>query len=98
MRSRCCLGVCLCVPPIVARQWLGENTLIVARQLLGKNLHIVARQRLGKNPLGLEYPDVPLSLQANAAKVLRLGHERRFLPAPFQFIIRQSTYHSMPRN
>jgi hypothetical protein len=51
MRSRCCLCVCLCVPPIVARQRLGKNLLIVARQRLGKNSLIVARQRLGKNPL-----------------------------------------------
>jgi hypothetical protein len=49
MRSRCYLCVCLCIPPIVARQWLSKNPLIVARQRLGKNPLIVARQRLGKN-------------------------------------------------
>jgi hypothetical protein len=49
MISRCCLCVCLCIPPIVARQGLGKNPLIVARQRLGKNLPIVARQRLGRN-------------------------------------------------
>jgi hypothetical protein len=37
MRSRCCLCVCLCIPPIVARQRLGKNLLIVARQLPGRN-------------------------------------------------------------
>jgi hypothetical protein len=49
MRSRCC--PCVCMPPIVARQLLGEVYLIVARQRLGKNSLVVARQRLGKNPL-----------------------------------------------
>jgi hypothetical protein len=46
MRSRCCL----CIPLIVARQWLGKNPPIVAWQRLRKNAPIVARQRLGKNP------------------------------------------------
>jgi hypothetical protein len=55
MRLRCCLCVCarvcsLCIPPIVARQRLGESPLVVAGQWLGKNRTIVARQRLGKNP------------------------------------------------
>jgi hypothetical protein len=30
MRSRCCL--CVCIPPIAARQQLGKNSLIVARR------------------------------------------------------------------
>jgi hypothetical protein len=51
MRSRCCLCVCLCIHPTVARQRLSKNPLIVARQGLGKNSPIVARQRLSKNPL-----------------------------------------------
>jgi hypothetical protein len=48
MRSRCCLSacVCLCIPPIVARQRLGKNLPIVARQRLGKSPFIVARQQL----------------------------------------------------
>jgi hypothetical protein len=50
MRSHCCLCVCQCIPPIVARKRLGRSPLIVARQQLGKNPPIVARQRLGKNP------------------------------------------------
>jgi hypothetical protein len=29
MRSRCCLCVCLCIPPIVARQRLGRNVTAV---------------------------------------------------------------------
>jgi hypothetical protein len=43
MRSRCCLCVslCLCIPPIVARQPLGKNPLIVARQRLGRNVTAV---------------------------------------------------------
>jgi hypothetical protein len=41
--------VCVCIPPIVAKQRLGKNPLIVARQRLGKNPLIVARQRLGIN-------------------------------------------------
>jgi hypothetical protein len=49
MRSRCCLCVCLGIPPIIARQRLSKNPLIVARQQLGKNLLIVARQQLGRN-------------------------------------------------
>jgi hypothetical protein len=49
MKSRCCLCVCLCIPPIVARQQLGKNPSIVAKKLLDKNLPIVARQRLGTN-------------------------------------------------
>jgi hypothetical protein len=48
MRSRSC--VCVCIPPIFARQRLGKSPLIVARQRFGKNPHIIARQRLGKNP------------------------------------------------
>jgi hypothetical protein len=48
MRSRCCLCVCV-YPPIVARQRLGESSLIVARHRLGKNPPIVARQRLSRN-------------------------------------------------
>jgi hypothetical protein len=47
VRSYCC--PCVCIPPIVARQRLGESPLIVARQRLGKNPPIVARQRLGRN-------------------------------------------------
>jgi hypothetical protein len=42
--------MCLCIPPVVARQRLGKSPFIVARQLLGRNAPIVARQRLGKNP------------------------------------------------
>jgi hypothetical protein len=58
MRSRCCLCVvrvyvCLSIPLIIARQWLGKNPPIVARQRLGKNPPTVVRQRLGKNPLSL---------------------------------------------
>jgi hypothetical protein len=49
MTSRCCLCVCLCISPIVARQGLGKNPLIVARQRLGKNLPIVARHQLSRN-------------------------------------------------
>jgi hypothetical protein len=49
MRSRCCLCVCLCIPPIVARQLVGKNPLIVARQRVGKNPPVVARQRLRRN-------------------------------------------------
>jgi hypothetical protein len=45
MRSR----YCLCIPHIVARQWLGKHPFIVARQRLGKNPPIVARQWLGEN-------------------------------------------------
>jgi hypothetical protein len=41
MRSRCCLCVCLCIPPIVARERLGKNPLIVARQRLGRNVTAV---------------------------------------------------------
>jgi hypothetical protein len=47
MRSRCCLCVCLCIPPIVPR--LGKNSFIVIRQRLDKNHPIVARQRFGRN-------------------------------------------------
>jgi hypothetical protein len=43
--------VCLCIPPIVARQRLGKSPLTDARQRLDKNPLIVARYRLGKNPL-----------------------------------------------
>jgi hypothetical protein len=46
---RVCVRVCLYIPPIVARQWLGKNPHIVARQRLGKILLIVAGQRLGSN-------------------------------------------------
>jgi hypothetical protein len=50
MRSRCCLlCVCLCFPPVVARQRLDRNPLIVATQRLGKITPIVFRQRLGRN-------------------------------------------------
>jgi hypothetical protein len=49
MTSLCCHYVGLCIPPIVARQRLGENPLIVARQQLGKNPPIVASQRLGRH-------------------------------------------------
>jgi hypothetical protein len=53
MRPRCYLCVracvCLCIPPIVARQRLCKNPLIVAKQWLGKNSPVVARQRLGRN-------------------------------------------------
>jgi hypothetical protein len=45
-----CALVCLCIPPIIARQRLDKNLLIDARQRLGKNPLIVARQRLVKNP------------------------------------------------
>jgi hypothetical protein len=41
--------VCLCIPPVVARQRLGKIARIVARQRLGKNHPIVARQRFGRN-------------------------------------------------
>jgi hypothetical protein len=41
--------VCLCIPPIVSRQWLDNKLLIVASQRLGKNPLIVARQRLSRN-------------------------------------------------
>jgi hypothetical protein len=44
-----CVCVGLCIPPTLARQWLGKNALIVARQRLGKNPSIVARERLGRN-------------------------------------------------
>jgi hypothetical protein len=49
MRSPCRLCICVCIPPIVARQRLGKNPLIAARQRLVKNPPIVARQRLGRN-------------------------------------------------
>jgi hypothetical protein len=49
MRSRCCMCVCLRIPPIVAQKRLAKSPLIVARQHLGKNSHIVTRQRLGRN-------------------------------------------------
>jgi hypothetical protein len=42
--------VCMCIPPVVARQRLGKIPLIVARQRLGKNPPIITKQRLGKNP------------------------------------------------
>jgi hypothetical protein len=48
MRSRCCVCLCLCIPPIVARQRLSRTPPIVTRQRLGKNFP-VTRQRLGKN-------------------------------------------------
>jgi hypothetical protein len=41
MRSRCCLCVCLCIPPIVARQRLVKNPPIVARKRLGRNVTAV---------------------------------------------------------
>jgi hypothetical protein len=43
MRSRCCLCVCLCIPPIVARQRLGKNPPIVAK--LGRNFTAVTITR-----------------------------------------------------
>jgi hypothetical protein len=50
MRSRCCLCVCLCIPPpIIARRLLGKNPSIVAGQQLGKNPLTVARQRHSGN-------------------------------------------------
>jgi hypothetical protein len=49
MRSRCCVCVCLCIPPIITRQLLGKCPLIVARQRLCKNPPIVAKQRLGRD-------------------------------------------------
>jgi hypothetical protein len=42
MRSRYCLGVCVCV-------YVCVSLLIVPRQRLGKYPLIVARQRLGRN-------------------------------------------------
>jgi hypothetical protein len=50
MRSRC--SVCLSVsmyPTIVARQWLGKNSVIVARKWLDGNPPVVVSQRLGRN-------------------------------------------------
>jgi hypothetical protein len=38
------------MPPVVATQRLGKNSLIVAGQQLDKNFLIVASQRLSKNP------------------------------------------------
>jgi hypothetical protein len=35
MRLRCCLCVCLSIPPVIARQGLGKSPPIVARQRLG---------------------------------------------------------------
>jgi hypothetical protein len=37
MGSRCCLCVCVClyIPRIIARQWLGKSPPIVARQYHG---------------------------------------------------------------
>jgi hypothetical protein len=49
LRDHVAVCVCLCNPPIVARQRLGKSALIVASQRLGKNSPIVARQRLGRN-------------------------------------------------
>jgi hypothetical protein len=43
------LSVCLCIPPVVARQWLDKNPPIFARQWLSKNPPIIAKQRLGRN-------------------------------------------------
>jgi hypothetical protein len=40
--------VCLCIPPAVVRQRLGNNPLIVT-QWLGKSPPIIAGQRLGRN-------------------------------------------------
>jgi hypothetical protein len=48
MRSRCSVCVCLCIPPIVARQRLGKIPSIVARQRLDKNPPTVARERLDR--------------------------------------------------
>jgi hypothetical protein len=35
------LSVSVCIPPIIARQWLGKNPPIVARQWLGRNVTAV---------------------------------------------------------
>jgi hypothetical protein len=43
MRLRRCPCVCMCIPPIVARQRLGKSPLIVASQRLGKNLPSIHR-------------------------------------------------------
>jgi hypothetical protein len=39
MRLCCC--VCVCIPPIIARQWLGKNPPIVATQRLSRNVTAV---------------------------------------------------------
>jgi hypothetical protein len=41
--------VCPRIPPIVARQRFGENSLTVARQRLGDIPTIIARQLLGRD-------------------------------------------------
>jgi hypothetical protein len=48
MRSRCCLYVCLCIAPIVARQRLGRNVTTVtnthnSRRIIGRVVFNVAR-------------------------------------------------------
>jgi hypothetical protein len=64
MRSRCCLCVCLCIPPIVARQQLGKNPPIVARQRLGKNVTAVTNTHATiEKLLGASFSVWPVSYQ-----------------------------------
>jgi hypothetical protein len=86
MISRCCLCVCLCIAPIVARQRFGKCPLIAVRQRVGKNPLIVARQRLCKNSLWL----LGNCYVLYAARVVSKKIRQLFLPRTSCFKIRKA--------
>jgi hypothetical protein len=63
MRSRFDLRVCLCIPPIVARQRLGKNSP-VARHRLGRNVTVVTNTHATiEELLGASFSMWPVSYQ-----------------------------------